>query len=79
MEKDKLIKLDEQQEEFVSQYAKLGFTNPNEMVNKALQLLKDKIARHTQLTLSAELYTELYDQDKETQEWTEATTKDWID
>lgn len=77
MPKEKRIRLDQQEEEFINHYAEFGFANPDEMIKKGLQLLKEELDRHAQLTQSADLYAELYDQDDELKEWTESATQDW--
>ena len=77
MQIEKLIKLDKHEEEFINHYAELGFENPDEMVKKGLQLLKEELERHAQLTQSADLYAELYDQDEELKDWTASATQDW--
>ena len=74
---EKLIKLDQQEEEFINHYAELGFANPDEMIKKGLQLLKEEVDRYAHLTQSADIYAELYDQDEELKEWTESATQDW--
>ena len=38
---EKLIKFDQQVEEFINHYAELGFANPDEMTKKGLQLLSE--------------------------------------
>lgn len=77
MQIEKLIKLDQQEEEFIKHYAELGFANPDEMIKKGLKLLKEELDRHAQLTQSADLYAELYDQDEELKDWAESATQDW--
>jgi hypothetical protein len=77
MPKETIIRLDQQEEEFVNHYAELGFTNPEQMIKRGLQLLKEEVVRHVQLSKSADLYAELYDQDEDSKEWTESATKDW--
>ena len=77
MQIEKIIRLDQQEEEFINHYADLGFANSDEMIKKGLQLLKEELDRHTQLTQSADLYAELYDQDEELKEWTASATQDW--
>ncbi len=74
---EKVIKLDQQEEEFINHYAELGFANPDEMIKKGLSLLREELDRYAQLTQSASLYAELYDQDEELKEWTESATQDW--
>lgn len=77
MAKEKLIKLEQQEQEFVNHYAELGFANPDEMIKKGLHLLKEELDHHAQLTQSADLYAELYGEDEELKEWTESATHDW--
>lgn len=74
---EKIIKLDQQEEEFINHYAALGFSNPDEMIKRGLQLLKEELDRHDQIKQSADLYAELYDQDEGLKEWTESATQDW--
>ncbi|MGB3585719.1 MAG: hypothetical protein WBA23_04215 [Tunicatimonas sp.] len=77
MAREKLIKLEQQEQEFVNHYAELGFANPDEMIKKGLHLLKEELNYHAQLAQSADLYAELYDEDEKLKEWTESATQDW--
>lgn len=77
MATEKTFTLDKQEEEFINSYASLGFNHPNEMIKKGLALLKEEIQRHQELSRSADLYAELYDNDQESKDWTSSATQDW--
>ncbi len=47
------------------------------MIKKRIAAFKEELDRHAQLTQSADLYAELYDQDQGLKEWTESATQDW--
>ncbi len=74
---EKRIVFNKQEKELISHYAELEFANPEDMVRRALQLLKEEVDRQTQLAQSAELYAELYDQDEEAKMWTNSAMQDW--
>jgi hypothetical protein len=48
----------------------------SDVVRTALDLLSSELARQ-RLRESADLYAEIYDEDSETQEWTNAALSEW--
>jgi len=68
--------LEEAQIEFLNQYEKYGFKDKSSVIRAALERLKKELERE-KLKASAELYAEVYEQDKELQELTESATTDW--
>jgi len=74
---ERKIRIEEDQLEFIENYAKYGFHNSDEMIIRALELLKQELELVKELETSADLYTEIYDSDEETKEWTESSMKDW--
>ena len=74
---EKRISIEESQAHFVEDFARYGFTDANEMISKALELLQKELALEKELELSASLYAEVYQEDEETQAWTDSATLDW--
>ncbi len=62
--------------EFLSKHEQLGFRNKSQMVRAALDSLQSELARR-RLTESAEIYAEVYLEDRESKEWTDAARSDW--
>jgi hypothetical protein len=79
MSKELTIELDSRETLFVRKYSEYGFSNPNEMIRKGLELLKKELKREKQLHNSAVLYAEIYEEDEETQEWTTSALNNWVD
>ena len=71
------IKINRIQVEFLRKYRDFGFKDENELITQALKLLQKKIEKNKGLRASADLYAELYEQDKETQFLTESAINDW--
>ncbi len=71
------VTLTEELANFISLHKKLGFKDKSAMVRNALARMKT-ILEKEQLEKSASLYAELYKNDKETQEWVQDSTEDWI-
>ena len=71
------IKINRRQVEFLRKYRDFGFNDENELITQALKLLQKKIEKNKELKASADLYAELYEQDKETQLLTESAINDW--
>jgi hypothetical protein len=77
MTTERKIRIQEEEAEFIENYAEYGFHNSDEMISRALELLKQELDMIKELELSADLYAEMYESDEETKEWTEASTQDW--
>lgn len=73
---ERKVQIEENQNVFVQNFADFGFQNADEMIGRALELLREELSFYEKLELSAELYAEVYESDLETQEWTEASTLD---
>ncbi|MEM9991581.1 MAG: hypothetical protein AAF738_07430 [Bacteroidota bacterium] len=71
------IQLAEQEARFLNAYANHGFNSIDQLISKALHLLKKDLEHQQQLLQSADIYAEVYEEDEETQSWTEAATLDW--
>ena len=61
----------------IEEYKSHGFINVDQMMNKALKLLKQDLELEKKIENSASLYTEIYNEDEETKEWTFASMTDW--
>ncbi len=73
------IRLREIDLDFLKKYESLGFDSEEDLLSKAIVLLKKELVgmnRHL-LEDSADLYTELYENDEDSKEWIEASNKDW--
>ena len=68
--------IEQNQIEFLDQYKAYGFKDKSTMVRTALDDLK-RMIESRQLEKSAELYAEVYAQDKELQELTESAIEGW--
>jgi Arc/MetJ-type ribon-helix-helix transcriptional regulator len=68
--------LDESHIEFLEQCKQYGFKDKSEVVRTALNRLYGELAQQ-RLQESAELYTQVYADDDEIQEWTEAAVSEW--
>ena len=68
--------IEQNQIEFLNQYKAYGFKDKSTMVRTALQDLK-RMLEYRQLEESAELYAEIYAQDQELQNLTEAAIEGW--
>lgn len=62
--------------EFISDYKVYGFKDKSSMVQAALLHLKEKLEIQN-LTNSAALYAEIYDEEPELQKLTDAAVKEW--
>ena len=76
---EKSINLDESEAAFLNSYALLGFRSEHELLAEALHLLQEKLEQTSAVINSAALYTDVYDQDVETQEWTKSAVINWPD
>jgi len=68
--------LNKEQIDFLKNYSSFGFKDKSSMVRESINLLKKKIEEH-ELKKSAELYAEVYEEDKDLQELTESAIVDW--
>lgn len=68
----KTIQLNNEQAKVINNYKEFGFRNRNELINYALELLRNEIIKKIELEKSAELYAEIYDKDEETKSLTES-------
>ncbi len=62
--------------EFLQNYSLFGFKDKSSMVRAGINLLKKEINKN-ELKKSAELYAEVYEEDKELQMLTETAISDW--
>ena len=68
--------LEESHIQFLEQCKRYGFKDKSEVVRTALDHLCAELAQQ-RLRESADLYTQVYEEDAETQEWTEMTVSEW--
>jgi Arc/MetJ-type ribon-helix-helix transcriptional regulator len=64
------ITLTEELSDFLSFHKEFGYKNRSEMIREALEAMKQKLDKE-KLTNSANLYSELYNDDDEAKEWIE--------
>jgi len=62
--------------QFIEQCKRYGFKDKSAVVRTALDRLSTELARQ-RLQESAALYAEVYEEDAETQEWTDAALTEW--
>ena len=67
------VNVDRKQFEFLQQFNQYGFIDESEVVRSALMRFQESL-QAKQLEESANLYRELYLEDMEMQDWTEAAT-----
>ncbi|GEM_PF-3473447 len=70
------ITLTEELKNFLAFHKELGYKNKSDMIREALEVLKQNIEQK-QLEQSAQLYSEIYINDKDSREWLEDTITDW--
>ncbi len=70
------ISLEHEQLEFLNQFNLYGFRDKSALVREAIKRLRSEFEKQ-QLRLSAELYAELYDEDMDLAELTEAALEGW--
>lgn len=70
------VSLNEPLAEFVGKYKSYGFKDKSDMMRTALQYLHRELESQ-RLKESAALYAELYEEDSELQELTEAAVEGW--
>lgn len=66
----------ENQMQFLNRYKNYGFKNKSALVRKAIEVLQKQIEQD-RLLKSAELYAEIYQEDKEIQKLTHAAISEW--
>ena len=71
------LKLNESQANFLNHYQDYGFDSQSAMIQSALEKLQEEID-DKELEESAKLYAEIYQEDRELQELTEAACADFI-
>ena len=64
------ITLTEELSDFLSFHKEFGYKNRSDMIREALEAMKQKLDEE-KLNNSANLYSELYDDDDEAKEWIE--------
>lgn len=62
--------------QFLAQCKQYGFKDKSDVVRTALDRLHTELAQQC-LCESADLYTEVYEEDDETHEWTDAALSEW--
>ena len=62
--------------QFIEQFKRYGFKDKSDVVRTALDRLSTELAQQ-RLRESAALYAEVYEEDDETQEWTDAALSEW--
>ncbi|TAK56353.1 MAG: hypothetical protein EPO24_11315 [Bacteroidetes bacterium] len=70
------VSLEKGQMQFIENYRKLGFKDKSSVVRTAIEEYK-KLLRKQELIQSANLYAEIYNEDSELQELTDAAIEDW--
>ena len=68
--------LEESHVEFLALFRRYGFKDKSDVVRHALDRLHTELAQQ-RLRESADLYAEVYANDDETQEWTDAALTEW--
>ncbi len=76
MLKEQKFHLDGKQAKFLDRYRKYGFKDKSELIITALQRLQSELEAK-ELQESAELYAEIYREDKELQALTELALEGW--
>ena len=68
--------LEDSHVEFLAQFRRYGFKDKSDVVRNALDRFRTELAQQ-RLRESADLYAEVYANDDETQEWTDAALTEW--
>jgi Arc/MetJ-type ribon-helix-helix transcriptional regulator len=68
--------LNESHIQFIEQFKRYGFKDKSDVVRAALDRLCSELAQQ-RLQESAALYAEVYEEDDETKEWTNAALSEW--
>ena len=67
----KTLTLTKEQSQILSTYKDLGFNNESELLNYAIMLFQKEIRKLNELKLSADLYSEIYNNDLDLQDLTQ--------
>ncbi len=70
------VSLTDEQADFLNHHREHGFRDKSAMVRAAIKRLQDELELQS-LQESANLYSEVYAEDAEMQEWTETAVEDW--
>jgi Arc/MetJ-type ribon-helix-helix transcriptional regulator len=62
--------------QFIEQCKIYGFKDKSDLVRAAIDRLSKELTRQ-RMRESADLYAEVYDEDDETKEWTDAALSEW--
>jgi Arc/MetJ-type ribon-helix-helix transcriptional regulator len=68
--------IEEAQSRFLSQHKKYGFKDKSSVIRAALDRLQKEFEKE-KLMMSANLYAEIYDKDKELRKLTESAISEW--
>jgi Arc/MetJ-type ribon-helix-helix transcriptional regulator len=68
--------LKESQIQFIEQCNRYGFKDKSDVVRTAIDRLFTELTQQ-RLRESADLYADVYEEDDETQEWTDAAASEW--
>lgn len=71
------IKINKNQIKFIKNFKNYGFNSEDDLVNYAIEFFHKNVTSQNELELSAELYTELYNNDAESKEWIDSALNDW--
>ena len=73
---NRTLTLTNEQFQMFSDYQELGFKNESELLNYALMLFQKEKQKLNELKLSADLYSEIYNNDQGLQDLTETSLND---
>lgn len=73
---NRTITLTNEQFQILSDYKELGFNNESELLNYAILFLQKEKQKLNDLKLSADLYSEIYQNDMDLQDLTESSLND---
>ncbi len=68
--------LEESQIQFLAEFKRHGFKDKSAVVRNALDRFRKELTQQ-RLRESADIYAEVYANDAETQEWTDAALEEW--
>lgn len=71
------VNIDIEYLKLIEEYKSYGFHNIDEMMNKAMKLLKQELELEKKIENSATLYAEIYSNDEEVKDWTFSSMVDW--
>ncbi len=73
---NKTLTLTKEQFQILSKYKDFGFTNETALLDYAIRLIQKEIQKRSELTLSADLYSEIYNSDRDLQDLTQTSLND---